>query len=78
MPFVSIRSHTTVDARIAYDFGKRAGLLSGLTLAVSAQNLFNRDPPSTAIVLVDRDMGFDGTNANPLGRLIAVELVKTW
>lgn len=75
-----IGSHTTVDARIAYDFGKgaRVGLLSGLTVALSAQNLFNRDPPATAIVQTDRDMGFDPTNANPLGRLVAIELVKTW
>ena len=74
---VPIRSHTTVDARLAYDFG-RTGPLAGLTVALTAQNLFDRDPPRTAIVLSDRDMGFDPTNANPLGRLVAIELVKTW
>ena len=74
---IPIGSHTTVDARVAYDFG-RTGPLAGVTIALTAQNLFDRDPPRTAIVLSDRDMGFDPTNANPLGRLVAIELVKTW
>ncbi|HYC37295.1 MAG TPA: TonB-dependent receptor [Usitatibacter sp.] len=79
-PFQPIGSFTTVDARIAYDFGKgaRRGFLSGLTVALSAQNLFDKDPPITRVINNDRDIGYDPTNANPLGRMLALELTKTW
>jgi hypothetical protein len=80
VPSPSISSYTTVDVRGAYDFGEHAksGALSGLTIAVSAQNVLDHDPPPTAIVSALTDMGFDPTNANPMGRLIAIELVKAW
>lgn len=73
---VPVGSYTTVDARLAFEFN--SGILSGTKLSVSAQNLFDRDPPRTAIVDAFRDMGFDPTNANPMGRLVSIELVKTW
>jgi iron complex outermembrane recepter protein len=63
-----------VDARLAYDFGARFqnGFLAGLTAALSLQNALDRKPPHTALVFASSDSGFDPTNANPLGRLIAV------
>lgn len=77
---VAIDSYTTLDARVAYSFSERfsTGLLSGLTLAASVQNLLDEDPPSTAVVSPLGDLGFDPTNANPLGRFIALEITKTW
>jgi outer membrane cobalamin receptor len=77
---VPVSSYTTLDAHLAYDFGKRAGagFWSGVTLSFSAQNLFDKDPPSIAVLSDFRDMGFDPTNGNPLGRLIALQLAKTW
>lgn len=77
---VPISSYTVMDARLAYDFNEhiKDGLLSGVTASVSVQNLSDRDPPHTAIVDLTRDMGFDPTNANPMGRLVAIEFVKAW
>jgi iron complex outermembrane receptor protein len=74
-----VGSYTTVDAQVSYDFSKRLRpALSGTTVALIVQNLFDRDPPPTAIVQVERDMGFDPTNANPMGRLVALEFSKKW
>jgi iron complex outermembrane recepter protein len=73
-------AYTTVDAHLAYDF-KRVfpeGVLSGLTAFLSVQNLFDEDPPKAAILESFRDMGFDPTNANPLGRFVGVGLTKVW
>ena len=77
---ISISSYTTVDARVAYDFTSHysSGLLSGLTIAASALNVLDEDPPRTALRTDGRDSGFDPTNANPLGRLIALEISKSW
>jgi outer membrane receptor protein involved in Fe transport len=77
---VPVASYTTVDARAAYDFSKRfsSGVLSGVTLAASAQNLFDRAPPRTSVFELFRDLGFDPTNANPMGRFAAIELRVAW
>jgi outer membrane receptor protein involved in Fe transport len=72
-----VDSYTTVDARLAYAFAADRGFSSGMILAVNAQNLFDEDPPATALV-GPFDVGFDTTNASPMGRLISVELTKTW
>jgi len=75
-----VGSFTTVDLRVAYDFSSqfKGGVLSGFTIAAGAQNLFDKDPPRTAVLAQVSDIGFDPTNANPLGRLISIELIKTW
>lgn len=75
----AVGSYTTVDARVAYDFSERRprSVLSGLTLSLDAQNLFDQDPPHTIIIDL-KDMGFDPTNASPLGRLLSVQVVKAW
>lgn len=71
-----ISSNTTVDAHVAYKFAKT--FLSGVTIATSVQNLFDRDPPQTAVLERLRDLGFDPANASPLGRLVAIEVTKVW
>lgn len=75
-----VGSFTTVDLRLAYDFSAqfKGGVLSGFTVAVGAMNLLDKDPPRTAIISPISDIGFDYANANPLGRLISIELTKTW
>src|SRR5690606_42102439 len=79
-PTRAMDSYTTVDARFAYDFdhGDRSGFLGGVTLALSALNLFDQDPPNAIVVQTSRDMGFDPTNANPMGRMVSIELTKRW
>lgn len=75
-----IDAYTTVDTRVAYDFSPRFpnGFLSGFIVALSAQNVLDEDPPSTAISNTGFDTGYDPANANPIGRLIAIEFTKAW
>ena len=48
----------------------------GLTLAVSAQNLLDTDPPFYETE--NGTVGYDPANAEPLGRFLAVQLTKRW
>jgi iron complex outermembrane recepter protein len=75
-----VSSYTTVDARIACDMGAwfRTGFASGLTMSLNVQNLLDEDPPRTAIIVPSSDLGFDPTNADPMGRFIGFEVTKTW
>jgi iron complex outermembrane recepter protein len=79
-PVRPVSSHTTVDVRVAHDFGLRIkdGFLSGVTASFSVQNLFDKDPPPVAVITARNEMGFDPTNADPMGRLLAFELTKAW
>lgn len=79
-PDVSVSSWVTVDANVRYDFSNAAdaGFMSGVVLSLSAQNLFDRDPPQTVVAESSYDLGFDSTNASPMGRLLSVEVVKRW
>lgn len=78
LPFAPVGSYTTIDANIAYRFGRDAGLLSDATIALGAVNLFDRDPPGTRVrPEVGRfELGFDPANASPLGRLVTIDLTK--
>ncbi|HEY0683715.1 MAG TPA: TonB-dependent receptor [Steroidobacter sp.] len=77
-----IDSLTTLDLRLAYDFSNNfsSGFLSGFNVALSAQNVLDEDPPSVFVTPTSAtfDLGFDPVNADPLGRLIALEFTKTW
>ena len=78
-PHEQVSSYTTVDVRLAYAFSRDGGALtSGLTLAASVQNAFDRDPPRLTVLNPSSDMGFDPTNANPMGRFVSLEIVKAW
>ncbi|MBP7703719.1 MAG: TonB-dependent receptor [Caulobacter sp.] len=76
-PNKTIDAWTTVDARVAYDFGglsDRIGLAEGFTVALSVSNLFDEDPPFAEL----NGIGFDGRNHSPLGRFIALDITKRW
>ncbi len=78
-PHVSVDSWTTVDATVAYRFPQTSGLGQGLRVAVSASNLFDRDPPravspATAVTGVF----FDSTNYSVLGRVLSLTVAKAW
>lgn len=53
------------------------GLLDGLDLAASAQNLFNDkpDPIATGLFL---DTPYDSTNYSPFGRVLSLSVTKSW
>ncbi|PTX97679.1 TonB-dependent receptor [Opitutus sp. ER46] len=57
---------------VSYNFkGKRFGWVSGTTMKVSLNNVFDTDPP-----LADEQYGYRTSAANPRGRQIAMELSK--
>jgi iron complex outermembrane recepter protein len=77
-PLGEIDSWTTTDLRVAYATDERpSALLSGLTVALSVQNVFDKDPPLVESSL-EAELGFDPTNASPMGRFIAAQVIKKW
>lgn len=80
-PYTPIASWTTFDAQIAYTLpaAMGSGVLSGWQISLSVLNVFDRDPPHVA----DADtgitgLGYDSTNASPLGRFISGYISKKW
>jgi iron complex outermembrane recepter protein len=83
-PSQPIGSWTTLDAHFSYDSGAVASsLVRNLNVTLSVQNLTNRRPPFVQIPPADIQAGgnavpYDGTNASAVGRLIAVQVTKSW
>ncbi|MCP5143630.1 MAG: TonB-dependent receptor, partial [Gammaproteobacteria bacterium] len=80
-PAESVGSYNPVDVRLAYTVneGGALDLLSGLTLGVEVRNVFDEEPPYVNIApAVNGSGGYDATATNPIGRLFAVTLRKTW
>lgn len=78
-----IHPWTTFDLNVNYSFDGDEALLKGLRASLSVQNLFNADPPFVSVSNaglkgVVEPIGFDPTNANPLGRFVALQLTKKW
>lgn len=71
-PNKPVSSWTTVDARLAYRWPQ------GTTVSLSASNLFDRDPPFAEIKSSYSAIGYDGEKASPVGRLIALEVSRSW
>ncbi|WP_145998445.1 TonB-dependent receptor [Caulobacter flavus] len=71
---VAIDSWTTLDAQLAWR-PERDGLLGGLAMALSVQNLLGADPP---FYDSPQGVGYDPANADPLGRFVALQLTKRW
>lgn len=69
---------TTFDANLTYRFASSSPVLAGLSLHLSAINIFDQDPPSTPPFAGNLLTGFDPTNASPLGRFLAVEIRKAF
>ena len=73
IPSRPVAAWTTFDAQIARTFGRSAK--NGWTLALSAQNLFDRDPP---FVNSNAGVGYDAANASALGRFVSLRLTRRW
>lgn len=73
-----IDSWTTMDLSFSYNTGwpEPGRWLSGLTLGLSIQNLFDQDPPSTPSTPSLQIFGYDPTNATPLNRFVSIEVTK--
>jgi iron complex outermembrane receptor protein len=76
-PTRRIDAWTTIDLQLRYDFpGNTGAWLHGMGIEFNARNLFNSDPPflnNQATYI-----GYDQENADPYGRLLSLQLRKTW
>jgi outer membrane receptor protein involved in Fe transport len=81
-PATHIDSWTTVDLALFYGDNTRpskGSFLNGFRIGLSVQNLFDVPPPHISVPpAFGLDPGFDGTNASPLGRVIAAQVTKRW
>lgn len=76
-PNERVSPYTTVDLRVSADIGGRLGgtVGSGMSIALDVTNLFDTAPP---FVNNPEGVGYDGANADPIGRRVAVQLTKKW
>ena len=61
-----------MDLQVAYQLGRDSGWLDGLRLALSAENVFDEDPPFISSPVTQIVVGFDPTNASPIGRFLSL------
>jgi outer membrane receptor protein involved in Fe transport len=78
VPAAPVSSWTTVDLQVAYQTQAESGWLSGTRVALTAQNLLDAKPPAMSSPVATFDIGFDPTNANPLGRFLSLSVSKSW
>jgi len=81
-PNERVKSYTPVDLVLGWTVGdaKPSRFLDGgVTFGLGIRNLFNIRPPFVNIAPgANGSGGYDATAANPLGRVIAVSLRKSW
>ncbi|PQA87168.1 TonB-dependent receptor [Hyphococcus luteus] len=75
-----IDAWTTVDVRASLELEALAAnaVTQGLELSLSVRNLFDEEPPAVLLWNAFDGSGYDPANADPLGRLLAIEIRKTW
>lgn len=71
----SVDAWTTVDLSWRWDLGGAFDWSGGLQSTLTVQNLFDTDPPFYDNV---RGYGYDPANADPLGRVVALQLSRRW
>ncbi|MFC4311044.1 TonB-dependent receptor domain-containing protein [Steroidobacter flavus] len=76
-PHKATASFTTVDMTARYEMLEREDFLSGVTVALTVENLFNREPPLYTPPFAAY-VPFDSTNYSAIGRFVAVSLTKHW
>jgi iron complex outermembrane receptor protein len=75
--YTDIDSYLTVDLALHYDFTDEGGsLLNGLSFTVSAQNVFDKEPPLVVNSSNTASVRFDPSNASPLGRVVQFQVAK--
>jgi outer membrane receptor protein involved in Fe transport len=70
-----IGSWITTDLSVGYDASDLGNALNGVRLSLSAQNVFDRDPPFADTI---GGLGYDSTNANGRGRFVTAQVTKEW
>ncbi|GAA0308497.1 hypothetical protein GCM10009087_18140 [Sphingomonas oligophenolica] len=76
-PVVHIPGMTTFDLTAGYRFAGVRTALSGVSLILSAQNLFDA-APSLIATTAGYDTPYDSTNYSPLGRVLTIGVSKKW
>lgn len=76
-PEAKVQAWTTVDLSLGYRFAP-AGPVRSARLALSALNLFDRDPPVVVNRSADSALGFDPEQASAVGRLVALQISLGW
>jgi outer membrane receptor protein involved in Fe transport len=77
-PSQRVSSLTTFDLNLSYSFQRETGPLRGLRIALNASNILDTDPPFLSYVAGTMAVGFDGENASPIGRFVALQITKSW
>jgi outer membrane receptor protein involved in Fe transport len=70
-------SFTTFDFTLRYDTGARDSVFSNMVFEASAQNLFNREPPSYVVTSFE-NAPYDSTNYSAIGRFLSLSVSKRW
>jgi iron complex outermembrane recepter protein len=74
VPNVKVKSQKTVDAGVAYTAPDGDSVLSGIRVALNAQNLFDEEPP----IVINGTSSWDNTTASAIGRFVSIEITKSW
>jgi iron complex outermembrane recepter protein len=77
-PPVPVGSWTTLDFSISYTLPQILGGSEGARLSLSCLNALDRNPPRMTSPIAFFDVGFDPTNASPLGRFVSLSVTKAW
>ena len=73
---VPIASWTTLDMTGSYRLPRRALHWARIRLYLTCRNCLNRSPP--AVRPISAYLGYDATNANPLGRFVQASIDVNW
>ena len=77
-PNQAVDSWTTVDVSMSYALDVLGGAFKGLRAGFSITNLLDAPPPYVENVTPFSAAGFDPEQASAAGRLVALNLVKSW
>ncbi len=66
-----VKSFMTLDTHFAYTL-KDQGPFKSAQLYVDTSNLFNKAPPFVSTYALNNPVGYDGTNHNPIGRVVTI------
>jgi outer membrane receptor protein involved in Fe transport len=77
-PVADVASWATVDLQLAYEINAATGWLDGWRVALSAQNILDEDPPFVSSPVAQIALGFDPTNASPVGRFLSLTATLRW
>ena len=66
-----VKAFVTVDTHLAYTL-KDAGAFKSVQVYVDTSNLFNAKPPFVNAYGLNGAVGYDGINANPIGRVVTL------